>query len=57
MSNRQRLFQALKDFGDPGKRQDYFHLYSPDIVLHGYQGLDPGLEVSVRGFPLECGDI
>lgn len=49
MSNRQILEQALKCFADPGKRQDYFHLYSDDIVLHGYQGVEPGLE-SVKRF-------
>lgn len=49
MSNRQSLVQALKCFADPRKRQDYFHLYSDDIVLHGYQGIEPGLE-SIKQF-------
>ena len=35
---------ALKCFSDPASRQDYFRLYAHDIVLHGYQGIDPGLE-------------
>jgi steroid delta-isomerase-like uncharacterized protein len=49
MSNRQSLGQALKCFADPRKRQDYFRLYSDDVVLHGYQGVKPGLE-SVKQF-------
>ena len=49
MSNRQSLGQALKCFANPRKRQAYFHLYSDDIVLHGYQGVEPGLE-SVKQF-------
>lgn len=49
MSNRQTIGQALKCFADPSKRQDYFRLYSDDIVLHGYQGVKPGLE-SVKQF-------
>ena len=49
MSNRQSLGQALKCFADPRKRQDYFLLYSDDVVLHGYQGVKPGLE-SVKQF-------
>ena len=49
MSNRQTIGQALKCFADPGKRQDYFRLYSDDIVLHGYRGVEPGLE-SVKQF-------
>jgi steroid delta-isomerase-like uncharacterized protein len=44
MSNRRILEQALQCFADPGKRQDYFRLYSDDIALHGYQGVEPGLE-------------
>jgi predicted ester cyclase len=49
MSIRQTLGQALKCFADISKRQDYFNLYSDDIVLHGYQGVGPGLE-SVKQF-------
>jgi predicted ester cyclase len=44
MSNRQTIGQALRCFADPSKRQDYFRLYSDDIVLHGYHGVEPGLE-------------
>jgi predicted ester cyclase len=35
--------------GDPQRRNDYFSLYSNDILLHGYQGIEPGLE-SVKQF-------
>lgn len=49
MSNRQNLEQALKCFANPLKRREYFDLYTDDIVLRGYQGVEPGLE-SVRQF-------
>lgn len=44
MSNRRTLERAIECFADPAKRQSYFELYSDDIVLHGYQGVEPGLE-------------
>jgi predicted ester cyclase len=49
MSNRQNFDRALECFVDPQRRQEYFDLYSDDIVLHGYQGVEPGLE-SVKQF-------
>ncbi|MGB8538401.1 MAG: ester cyclase [Acidobacteriaceae bacterium] len=49
MSNRQTFARAVQCFADPQRRQEYFHLYSDDIVLHGYQGVEPGLE-SVKLF-------
>jgi predicted ester cyclase len=49
MSNRQNFAEALECFADPSRRHDYFRLYSDDIVLHGYQGVEPGLE-SVERF-------
>jgi predicted ester cyclase len=49
MSNRQNFARALECFVDPQRRQEYFDLYSDDIVLHGYQGVEPGLE-SVKQF-------
>ena len=49
MSNRQNFDQALECFADPSRRQQYFLLYSDDIILHGYQGVKPGLE-SVKQF-------
>ena len=49
MSNRERLSHAIKCFSDPQKRNEYFQLYSDDIILHGYLGIEPGLE-SVKQF-------
>ena len=49
VSNRKNFDQALECFADPERRQEYFSLYSDDIVLHGYQGVEPGLE-SVKRF-------
>jgi len=49
MSNRQTLEQAIKCFDDPQRRSEYFRLYSDDVILHGYQGVEPGLE-SVKQF-------
>src|SRR5579875_868391 len=43
MSNRQIIERALQCFANPARRQEYFELYSEDIVLHGYQGVGPGL--------------
>jgi predicted ester cyclase len=44
-----KLLSAIKCFSDPQKRIDYFRLYSDDIILLGYQGIEPGLE-SVKQF-------
>jgi predicted ester cyclase len=44
MSNREIFAQALKCFADPQRRDEYFHFYSPDIIVHGYQGIEPGLD-------------
>ena len=49
MSNRQNFLRAIRCFGDPDTRYDYFELYSLDVVLHGYRGVEPGLE-SVKRF-------
>jgi predicted ester cyclase len=49
MSNRESFAKALECFADPQRRSQYFHLYSDDIILHGYQGIEPGLE-SVKQF-------
>jgi predicted ester cyclase len=43
MSNRQKVEHALECFGTPAKRNIYFELYSEDVVLHGYEGIGPGL--------------
>ena len=44
MSNRKVVEQALQHFANPDSRQEYFDLYSDDIILHGYQGIEPGIE-------------
>ncbi len=49
MSNRRHLERALECFADPLKREEYVQLYSDDIILHGYHGVEPGLE-SVKQF-------
>lgn len=49
MSNRQVIERALTCFADPARRESYFDLYSPDVVLHGYDGVEPGME-SVKAF-------
>jgi steroid delta-isomerase-like uncharacterized protein len=49
MSNRDSFSHAIKCFSDPQRRNEYFQLYSDDIILHGYQGIEPGLE-SVKRF-------
>jgi len=49
MSNRESFSHALKCFSDPQRRNEYFQLYSDDIILHGYQGIEPGLG-SVKQF-------
>src|SRR5580692_5447255 len=49
MSNRESFSHAIKCFSDPQRRNEYFQLYSDDIIVHGYQGIQPGLE-SVKQF-------
>jgi steroid delta-isomerase-like uncharacterized protein len=49
MTHLEILERALERFADPARREEYFNLYSDDIVLHGYQGVDPGL-AGVRQF-------
>ena len=49
MSNRESFSHAVKCFSDPQRRNEYFQLYSDDIIVHGYQGIEPGLE-SVKQF-------
>ena len=41
--------QALAAFSDPARRERYFDLYAPGIVLHGYDGVAPGID-SVRRY-------
>ena len=49
MNYRSFVEQCLASFADPRKRESYFDLYSADVVLHGYQGVEPGL-ASVKQF-------
>ena len=44
MSHRERVEQALECFAEPSRRDAYFDLYSEDVVLHGYEGVEPGLD-------------
>ena len=44
MSNRESFAQALACFADPQRRNEYFRFYSNDIIVHGYRGIEPGLE-------------
>lgn len=43
------LERAIRSFNDPTRREDYFELYAPEIVIHGYAGVEPGID-SVRAF-------
>jgi predicted ester cyclase len=43
MSNKDIFAFAIDSFADPQRRSEYFQLYSDDIILHGYQGIEPGL--------------
>jgi steroid delta-isomerase-like uncharacterized protein len=43
MSHKQIIERALAQFADPSRRDQYFDLYSDNVVLHGY-GIEPGLD-------------
>jgi steroid delta-isomerase-like uncharacterized protein len=47
--NRARLTEAVARFNDPANRQRYLELYAADAVLHGYHGVEPGID-SIRQF-------
>ena len=49
MSNRDIVERALACFADPQHRERYFDVYSEDVILHGYSGVEPGLG-SVRRY-------
>jgi hypothetical protein len=36
--------KALANFSDPLRRDQYFELYGPEIVLHGYGVVEPGID-------------
>jgi predicted ester cyclase len=44
MSYREIVEHALVCFAEPPRRDAYFDLYDEDVVLHGYDGVDPGLD-------------
>jgi len=48
-ANRAALERALRHFADPATHDLYFDLYDPSIVLHGYPGVEPGIQ-SVKQF-------
>lgn len=35
--------QSIESFNNPKTRELYFSIYHPDCVMHGIDGLDPGL--------------
>jgi hypothetical protein len=44
VQKRKIVEKALADFSDPLRRDQYFELYAPEIVLHGYEGVGPGID-------------
>ena len=49
MSKRDIVERALVCFADPQRREQYFDVYSENVILHGYSGVEPGLD-SVRRY-------
>jgi len=48
MSNRDIVERALECFADPQRREQYFDVYSENVILHGYGGVEPGLDGVMR---------
>jgi steroid delta-isomerase-like uncharacterized protein len=44
MAYREIVERALICFAEPSRRDAYFDLYAEDVVLHGYEGVEPGLD-------------
>jgi predicted ester cyclase len=44
VQKRKIVEKALANFSDPLRRDQYFELYAPEIVLHGYGGVGPGID-------------
>ena len=42
-TNEAVLRRAAANFNDPNNRDKYFDLYASETVLHGYEGVEPGL--------------
>jgi predicted ester cyclase len=49
VQNKAVLLRAIDQFNDPSQRTSYFDLYSAHAVLHGYSGVEPGIE-SIKSF-------
>jgi len=47
--NKAVLLAAIAQFNDPSQRTSYFDLYAAHAVLHGYSGVEPGIE-SIKSF-------
>lgn len=43
-TNEASVLAAVAAFNDPDRRERYFDLYAPDVVLHGYPGNAQGRE-------------
>src|SRR5262245_57270239 len=41
--NEEILRRAASNYNDPPNRERYFDLYAEHAVLHGYEGVEPGL--------------
>src|SRR4051812_42586914 len=44
MLHTQIVEHALACFSEPSRREAYFDLYADDVVIHGYDGIEPGLD-------------
>jgi len=44
MPHREIVERALACFAEPSRRDAYFDIYADDITLHGYAGVEPGLD-------------
>jgi steroid delta-isomerase-like uncharacterized protein len=47
--NKAVLLRAIAQFNDPSQRTNYFDLYAAHAILHGYSGVEPGIE-SIKSF-------
>src|ERR1051326_1348314 len=42
--NKTIFLAAIENFNNPQNRERYFDLYGPDAVLHGYPGVEAGID-------------
>lgn len=47
--NKAALRRAIEHFNDPEDKTGYFELYDESAMLHGYAGVEPGIE-SIKRF-------